>query len=197
MAADPSSAEQFSFDFEELGRNASLDIDLPDRVEALRGLFLDQTRKVSRKYESTVVELCRLCEQRHLRVHTNRGQRLMMEDCKSYVRQFAQEQNVGVLLNTEAKGYQESLYRLDVVNVDSSGGVMLSEKTVYSAAAENFKALMDSTELIGFAEHCLIELLVEDVVLSLKKRGFVDVGEGRTFGGRGTPLPNKSIPVPG
>lgn len=198
MAADPCSAEQFSFDFAELGRNSSLDIDLRDRVEALRGLFLDRTRKVSRKYEATVVELCRLCEQRHLRVRANHGQRWTMEDSKSYVRQFAQQQNVGVVLTTDEKGYQEPRDPLDVVKgVDTAGGLMLSEKTLYSAAVENFKALMDSTELTGFAEQCMIELLMEDVVLSLKKRGFGDVGDVRAFGGRGTSLPNKTIPVPG
>lgn len=206
MAADPSSAEQFSFAFAELGRDASLDIDLPDRVEALRGLVLDRTRKVSTSYDAAVVALCRLCEHQRLRVGgRTEGRGWTIEDCKSYVRRFALEQNVGLALNAEELRDQNSDAILGVPSSSSSldlhttaSGLMLSERTAYSSAVEHFRALMDSTEVVGFAEACMVELFAEDVVQALKKQGFFSCGQGTVLcRGDGNSLRSKPITAPG
>lgn len=194
MAADPSSAEQFSFAFAELGRDASVQLEFPDRLEALRGLVLDHTSKVSRSYDAAVSALCRLCEQRSLRAQAaNNGREWTNDDYKVFVRLFAQEQNVGMVLN--ADDCKESLQ--PGCSGDIPAGLMLSEKTVYSSAVENFRALMDSTELVGFAEACLVELLAEDVVLALTQQGFSNCGKASAFRRQGTALPNKPIAVRG
>lgn len=200
MAADPSSAEQFSFAFAELGNNASIDIDLPDRVEALRGLVLDRSRKISTSYDSTVTGLCRLCEERHFRSQsTDSGQPWTIEDCKKYVRRFAQEQNVGLIPATsntlEDIGNPESPFRVSK-GIDITR-FMLPEKTAYSSAVENFKALMDNIELVGFAEGCMVELLAEDVSLALSKGEFSDFRNGARLHLPDASLPKKPVSVPG
>lgn len=203
MPADPSSAEQFTFAFAELGRDASLDIDLPDRVEALRGLVLDRTRLVSSFYEAAVSSLCCLCEQRQLRVRGADGSQIWStEDCKTYIRRFAYEQNVGQAPNGDEQKDERcggnssaSSSLLDLQSATS--GLMLSEKSAYSLAVEQFRALMDSTELVGFAEACMVELFAEDVVQALKNRGFFDCGQTASSYHRDDSIPAKSISVPG
>lgn len=206
MAADPSSAEQFSFAFAELGRDASLDIDLPDRVEALRGLVLDRTRKVSTSYDAAVIALCRLCEQWRLRVGAGEeGRGWTTEDCKSYVRRFAQDQNVGLASNAEELRDQNSGAIFGASSCPSSSdtqtaasGLMLSERTAYSSAVEHFRALMDSTEIVGFAEACMVELFAEDVVQALKKQDFFGYGQAAGLcRGDNDPLRSKPITAPG
>lgn len=206
MAADPSSAEQFSFAFAELGRDASLDIDLPDRVEALRGLVLDRTRKVSTSYNAAVISLCRLYEQRRLRVGAGEeGRGWTIEDCKSYVRRFAQEQNVGLTSNPDEPRDQNSDAVFSASSCSSfsdmqtaANGLMLSERTAYSSAVEHFQALMDSTEVVGFAEACMVELFAEDVVQALKKQGFFAYGQAAGLcRGDSDPLRSKAITASG
>lgn len=203
MAADPSSAEQFSFAFAELGRDASLDIDLPDRLEALRGLVLDRTRVVSSSYEAAVSSLSCLVEQRRLRVRgADNSQMWSAEDCKTYVRRFAQEQNVGLPQNADD---QKDDRNVSFSSASSSmldlqcatSGLMLAEKSAYSLAVEQFSALMDSTELVGFAEACMVELFAEDVVQALKNKGFFDCGQAASSYCRDESIPTKSISVPG
>lgn len=197
MDADPSSAEQFSFAFGELGNNASVNIGLPDRVKALRGLVLDRTRKVSARYESTVVGLCRLCEERCLRSCSNgNGQPWTLEDCKNYVRWFSQEQTVGFVANKNSS-CNPGISLSDSDEMDITAGFMLPEKTAYTSAVENLKALMDSSELAGFAEACMIELLCEDVAAALSKGVFAGKCAGVHFRLAQSSFPSNSIAVRG
>eukprot|EP00177_Eucheuma_denticulatum_P001670 GFKZ01003005.1.p1 GENE.GFKZ01003005.1~~GFKZ01003005.1.p1 ORF type:complete len:425 (-),score=61.65 GFKZ01003005.1:1164-2438(-) len=204
MAADPSSAEQFSFAFAELGRDASLDIDLPDRLEALRGLVLDRTRVVSASYEAAVCSLSCLVEQRRLRVRGDDGGGWSVEYCKTYIRRFAQEQNVGLGPGgdeqKDERGEGFSSGSSSMVDLQcASSGLMLAEKSAYSLAVEQFRALMDSTELVGFAEACMVELFAEDVVERLRRKGFFNCGQAAstTTYCRDESIPTKSISVPG
>lgn len=177
MPADPSSAEQFTFAFSGLGRDAYLAFDAPDRVEALRALLLDRTRKVSKLYDLTVQAVCKLYEYRlhnHNRSETDSDRYSTQEDCKRFVRSFARLDNtsgqLGTTISSSSSGRE--------VNLPT---VMLTEKTLHSAATERLRALMDSTELFGFAETCLIELLGEDVSSAVSHRVFSDFEKGTTF----------------
>lgn len=197
MDADPSSAEQFSFAFGELGNNTLLNIGLPDRLKALRGLVLDRTRRISTRYESTLWGLCRLCEERCIRSRSNEnGQPWTLEDCKNYVRWFAQEQTLGFVASKNAPG-SPTIGLSDPNGMDITAGFMLPEKTAYTSAVESLKALMDSTELTGFAEGCMIELLCEDVAAALSKSIFADQYKGVHFRLAQSSFPTKSISVQG
>lgn len=196
MPADPSSVEQFSFAFSGLGRDVGIEIDKPDRVEALRSLLVDRTRKVSRTYESTVQSLTRLCEQRYLKAkQTNAFAKVsIIDDCRNFVRAFAHEQSVGFSLH-DLGDLQGGL--ADGLSFgELSPGVMLSEKTAQSSAVENFKALMDSTELAGFAEACMVELLTEDVVAALAQNGYMEFENGSGCRVPDSGLASKPIPTP-
>lgn len=172
MPADPSSTEQFSFAFAELGRDASLAIDLPDRVDALRGLVQDTTRKVSRLYETTVLSLSRfLCQQRKdLTKPGDSFSHSAVEDRKDFVRRFATEHGSGYGMRSVCSPGE--LPCSASFGNDSGSRLMLSERAVYSGAVESFRSLMDSAELDGFAETCMFELLAEDVVSMLASPGF-------------------------
>lgn len=198
MPADPSSAEQFSAAFGQLGRDASIDIDLPDCLEALRGLFLDRSSKLSRAYDTAVTAICRLCEQANLRSRSSQtGREWTVDDCKIYVRRFAQKQNVAVAGGFGEWGHMPSGWRSrSLEKGDVASGVMLSEKTAYSFAVESFRALMDSTELIGFAEICIVEVLAEAVVHAYAKAQVFETGKVGAFRCSDAPLSNKPIPVP-
>lgn len=199
MPADPSSAEQFSFACAQLGRDASVHIDLPDCLEAMRGLVLDRSSEVSVSYEATVAALCRLSEQHNLRPDAvpNRGQ-WTSEDCKNYVRKFAQDQNVPIgLAGAECCDEQFELQAWFPGTNYVTPGVMLSEKTAYSRAVESFRALMDSTELVGFAEAFMVELLAEEVLLSLREQGVLDSGKSNACRPEEPSLPSKAIAIRG
>lgn len=180
MPADPSSVEQFSFAFSGLGRENCLEMDNPDRVEALRGMVLDRTRMVSRAYEATIQALSRLCEQRYSHSRSSQhGRKLStLEDCKSFVRAFAHEQTAGFSL--DELGDLRGGLAAGLGFGEKTSGVMLSEKTAHSLAVESFKTLMDSSELAGFAEACMVELIAEDVVAALRQQGMAgsDTGSG-------------------
>lgn len=162
MPADPSSAEQFSFEFSELGRGSTLNLDTPERVEALRSLMVDRTRKVSKVYDAAVQALCRFCEHRYERSsHSEDSKTMTTDECKHFVRTFAHDQSVGFCLDDG----------VEVMNFeDQKTQILLSEKSAYSAAVENFRALMSSTEVAGFAETCMVEMIAEDVVIALEQR---------------------------
>lgn len=193
MPADPSSAEQFSFACAELGRDASVEFELRDRMEALRGLLSDETSIVSRRCNAAVSVLCHLFQERNLRRTQLASKQWTLEDCKDFVRMFAQEQNFGIISNIG--DWKGSL--LLGSSSDILAGLMLSEKTVYSSAVEYFRAYSDSPELVGFAEACLVELLAENVGLALAKLGLSNFGSSSAFEHCDTAVPTKPIPVPG
>lgn len=195
MPADPSSAEQFSFAFSGLGRDACVEIDTPDRVEALRGLVLDRTCKVSRMYDATVQGLHRLCEQRYLRAKSGSscGKLSSIEDCRNFVRAFAHEQSAGFSL--DELGDLQSGLAVGLGFGEQTSGVMLCERTAHSLAVERFKTLMDSAELAGFAEACMVELLAEDVVLSLAKQGYSEFDNGNGCKMQDTVMGTKPVPT--
>lgn len=177
MPADPSSAEQFTFAFSGLGRDACLALDTPDRVEALRALLLDRTRGISAQYDVTVQSLCGLYE--HRRQHcdcfnSESSEVVSVDACKSFVRLFAQVLNVTVCVDSMGTPLTHNC--IPVCSSNPSA-VMLSEKTLHSAAVESMQTLMDSTELVGFAETCLIELLAEDVASATSHRKISDYGQ--------------------
>ena len=156
MPADPSSTEQFSFAFAELGRDASLAIDLSDRMDALRTLVQDRTKKVSRLYDSCVMALTNLFVQHErLRRPSDAGD---LEDPKSFVRSFAVEQDVCFAFNSSANVSMSPQCSMEI-----SSPVMLPERATYIAAVECFRGLMDSVEVVGFAEACMLEVIAEDV----------------------------------
>lgn len=171
MPADPSSTEQFSFAFAELGRDASLAIDLPDRIVALRLLVQDRTKKVSKLYDGCVSSLSRLwaqtCAKKQL-ARAAKGQtkdRKLAEQLKQLIRSLVEQQDPAVgfaamrqnstLPGTEAKKQ---------LNTKPHSPIMLPERSLYIAAVENLSSLLDSFQVIGFAEACLVELLAEDVL---------------------------------
>lgn len=195
MPVDASSVEQFSFAFS--GCSTSLKIDAPDRREALRGLVLDRTRRVSRAYEATVIALARLCEQRHLRAKaTNTDVKLSsVDDCRNFVRAFAHEQSSGVGLEYDGMDVCEEITqrmrstRLGVV-------MMLPERAAHCHAVNCFKALMDSSELEGFAEACMVELLAEDVIAMLAQQGHTDFELEAACRIADAPIASEPIPTP-
>lgn len=185
MAADPSSAEQFSFAFSGLGRDAYLAFDAPDRVGALRALLLDRTRSVSHLYDSTVQAICHLYDYRckhHLDM-------IDPGDCQQFVRSFARLDMSS--FSSDALGTPADESCSGISENNNCPAVMLPEKTLHSAAVEKFRNLMDSTELVGFAEACLVELLAEDVASASSLRLFVNYD-------RNLPcrLPEKRLPSP-
>lgn len=194
MPIDASSVEQFSFAFS--GCSNSLKIDAPDRREALRGLVLDRTRRVSRAYEATVVALARLCEQRHLRA-TARNTTVKLscvDDCRNFVRAFAHEQSSGIGLEYDGMDVcEETTQRM---STGMGVAMMLPERTAHCNAANCFKALMDSSELEGFAEACMVELLAEDVIAMLAQQGHTDFELEAACRIADAPMASKAIPTP-
>lgn len=195
MPADPSSAEQFTFAFSSIGRDC-IEMDKPDRVEALRSLVVDRTRNVSVTYEATLKSLARLCELRYLRARTTViAQKVScIDECRNFVRAFAHEQTSAFNFN-QLPDLPSALAPALRPFGDSSS-VMLSEKTTHSSAVENFKTLMDSTELAGFAETCMVELLAEDVVSSLGKQGYDQFNSAAACRVPNQGLVTKPIPTP-
>lgn len=166
MPADPSSAEQFSFAFSGLGRDACLAIDnTPDRTEALRALIVDRSRKVSALYDIAVHAVFRLCTRRHARPAFASDHRhylsLSADDVKKFVRAFAREHSAGLTFD-----FASDTDPCPVARTTASA-VMLSDKAMHCAAIDSFRALMDSSDLVGFADAGLIELLAEDVAALL------------------------------
>lgn len=169
MPADPSSAEQFTFAFSGIGRDACLALDTPDRVDALRALLLDRTCNVSSHYDTSVLAITRLYEHRRRHDPFQSERRPNADDCKNFVRSFAQMHNLALPVEFSSDPMKDH-NQVPVCNPNPSS-VTLSEKSLHSAAAETLRTLMDSSELFGFAEACLIELLAEDVAAALNHQG--------------------------
>lgn len=171
MPADPSSTEQFSFAFAELGRDASLAIDLPDHIAALRTLVHDRTRKVSKLYDNSVSSLARLWAQKWSRKQVSFATKSTIKDrkpadyLKDFIRSLVMQQDPAVafaaLRETSTTSCAESMKKL---GSRAHSPIMLPERSLYIAAVENLTNLLDSVQVIGFAEACLIELLAEDVL---------------------------------
>lgn len=159
MPADPSSAEQFTFAFSGLGRDACLALDTPDRGEALRAMLMDRTRRVGKLYSATVQSIRCLYEHRCRAGDTGTDYATTTDGCKHFVRRFAQLHNINVGMEIGSSS------ELNVVSVCSTNpcAVSLSEKSLCSAAVESLRALTDCSELAGFAEACLVDLVAEDV----------------------------------
>lgn len=179
MPADPSSAEQFTFAFSGLGRDACLALDTPDRGEALRAMLMDRTRQVGKLYSATVQSIRCLYEHRFHACDTESGCARTTEGCKDFVRRFAQLHNINA--GTEIVNNAER----NVVSVCSKNpcAVSLSEKSLCSAAVESLRALTDCSELDGFAESCLVELVAEDVACmtsQVERNEHGDVADGET-----------------
>lgn len=155
MAADPSSTEQFTFAFAELGRDASLAIDLPDRIGALRALV--QEKQVSSAYDVCVRNLASLWV--HQRASKPQMEREPLLYLKEFIRALVLQQDPTCVSSTLV-GSPETP-RLDKASTQSP--VMLSEKALYIAAADSLTGLMDNVQMVGFAEACLVELLAEDI----------------------------------
>lgn len=172
MPVDASSVEQFSFAFS--GQSNSFNIDAPDRREALRGLVQDGTTNVSRAYEATVTALSWVCEQRHMRAKARKidAKLSSVDDCRNFVRAFAHEQSSG--FGMEDCHSSPTVFHASASPLHRNVGVMLPEKAAHCNAAECFNALMDSSELQGFAEACMVELLAEDVIAALAQHGLAD-----------------------
>lgn len=166
MPADPSSAEQFSFAFSGLGRDAYLAFDAPDRAGALRALLLDRSRQISYLYDTTVQAVYQLYKYRSehkLDAPTGTCDSLTdTDDCKEFVRLFAQLDNSGLscLDSDSCSNVGEVMLVPEGLHGSS---LMLPEKTLHSAAAEKLRTLIDSPELVGFAETGLVEVLSDDV----------------------------------
>lgn len=180
MPADPSSAEQFTFAFSGLGRDACLALDTPDRGEALRAMLMDRTREVGKVYSSTVQSIRCLYEHRCRACDTESNNARTTEGCKDFVRRFAQLHNVNV--GTEMVNNPEC----NIVSVcnENPCAVSLSEKSLCSAAVESLRALTDCSELAGFAEACLVELVAEDVASltsQTERKELGDVADGETL----------------
>ncbi|CAN8071257.1 unnamed protein product [Agarophyton chilense] len=175
MPVHASCVEQFSFAFSGCGN--SLNIDAPDRREALRGLLSDRTRKVSRTYEATVAAVARLCEQRYRNAKAkNMDAKLSaVDDCRNFVRAFAHEQSCGYGLDDDGLCSVEQVAHM--MCSSNSVGMMLPEKTAHCNAVNYLKALVDSSELDGFAETCMVELLAEDVIAVLAQQGHAQFGK--------------------
>lgn len=166
MPADPSSAEQFTFAFSGIGRDACLALDTPDRAEALRALLRDRTCNVSKFYDTSVAAITRLYEhRRHHSESVGEDHLPTADDCKNFVRSFAHLHNVALGMDCSTDSSRDKNH-VPVCSSNSSA-VMLSEKTLHSSAVESLRSLMDSAELVGFAEACLIELLAEDVAAAV------------------------------
>lgn len=155
MAADPCSTEQFSFAFVELGRDASLAIDLPDRIGALRALV--QEKQVSNCYDICVGNLSALWK------HQCRSKPQMQREpllyLKEFIRALVLQQDPTCVSSTAA----DSPEKPHLGGTGTQSPIMLSEKALYIAAAESLTGLMDNVQMVGFAEACLIELLAEDI----------------------------------
>ncbi|KAI0564674.1 hypothetical protein FGB62_24g213 [Gracilaria domingensis] len=194
MPVDASCVEQFSFAFTGCGN--SLKIDAPDRREALRGLLLDRTRKVSRTYEATVGALARLCEQRY---HTAKSKNLdgklsSTEDCRNFVRAFAHEQSCSFGLEDDGLSSVDEVTQM--MCRSTSVAMMLPEKTAHCHAVNCFKALMDSSELEGFAEACMVELLGEDIIAVLAQHGNAEFDKDAGCRIAERAIQPKAIPTP-
>lgn len=221
MPADPCSAEQFTFAFSGLGRDAYLAFDTPDRVGALRALLLDRSREVSQRYEQTLTALCRLYEYRQQhRCDISPGANVVMNgittagnssssaqgwananDCKEFVRSFAQmDLNCGFDSSTcgLCQPFEPGI-GTEKYGEGKQSTVMLAEKTLHCAAVEKMRDLVDSSELVGFAETCLIELLADDFSVTTCRRFFLDYdpSSGRCMQMADTTLPqHKPVATP-
>eukprot|EP00178_Gracilaria_changii_P013880 TRINITY_DN390_c0_g1_i2.p1 TRINITY_DN390_c0_g1~~TRINITY_DN390_c0_g1_i2.p1 ORF type:complete len:417 (-),score=59.71 TRINITY_DN390_c0_g1_i2:1549-2799(-) len=194
MPVDASCVEQFSFAFTGCGN--SLKIDAPDRREALRGLLLDRTRKLSRTYEATVGALARLCEQRYHNAKAKNmdGKLSSVEDCRNFVRAFAHEQSCGFGLEEDGLCSVDEVTQM--MSRSNSVAIMLPEMTAHCNAVNCFKALMDSSELEGFAEACMVELLAEDVIAVLAQQGHAEFEKETGCRVPEAAIQPKAIPTP-
>ncbi len=164
MPADPSSTEQFSFAFAELGRDASLAIDLPERIGALRALV--QEKQVSKFYDICVQSLANLwIQQRRPETKTDRRP---IEYLKEFIRALVLQQDPTCVFST----FYDASGDTCGASAEPQSPIMLPERALYIAATESLTGLMDNVQMVGFAEACLIELLAEDVLSAVaEKRG--------------------------
>lgn len=179
MPADPSSAEQFTFAFSGLGRDACLALDTPDRGEVLRAMLADRTREIGKLYAASVCAIRRLYEYRCAVCHIRRDRTSGADDCTDFVRRFAHLHNVNI--GVELPNFSEN----DGVPVCNTNpwAVSLSEKSLCSAAVETLRSLLDSPALSGFAEACVVELMAEDVACMTTQAGSdenAEAGDGDT-----------------
>lgn len=203
IPVDPSSAEQFSFAFSGLGRDACLAFDIPDRLGALRTLLLDRTHEISKMYDSTVQSIHQLYKYRseHMleSAHSSPSsscsdvRKSSLGSIKRFVRAFAQL-DTPIAPRSRSAGLSSSSLAGMVDDDDDANvttlhkpSLMLMEKTLQSAASEKLHTLLDRlSDAAGFEEAGLLELLSDDVssvYLGLKGHDSTNIPFGVNYGG--------------
>jgi hypothetical protein len=164
MAADPSSAERFSFsDDAVFNSDAFPVIDSPDHRTALISLVRDRARTPGRLYYACVRALAQLGSrliEKSIRPAASCG-----SECRLFVRAFAAEHmsahGGGFTPSSGAGG--ESVFTTRQQHGIMACRLMLPERAAYETAVDALRAMFDCTYLAIFPEELVLQLLEDDV----------------------------------
>lgn len=157
MAADPSSAEHFSFPGDAVfSADASLVFDPPDQRTAFIDLVKDRSRSPGRLYHACVRDIAQLTQR--LIAKSSLTKTLSPPERREFVRFFAAE------LGALGSGPKDDVALNGPLRQSvAAARLMLPDRAAYDTAADALCAMMDCVELSIFPEDVVFQVLEDDV----------------------------------